>query len=497
MTIRRKIKPLFLLVASLGTGCALWNDSNPKKVAPPGLIATPATYYSTAKARHLGTKYKDNLDRLAERIVRNSNTSQLQFANNISSVGGIGFFTHSATKTPDERYLEVVLSTPETFETKGEYSEKINRLFSRFGPDLLAILAGDTQMYQDKELSGYGLNLTWRNVIAESPANRITMARAIIYFNKERVSSFLRKEVGENELLSDAVIFAVEEDGPINLVSFQPRETKPDFRPAIREDDLVTSVTESKPSRLPATSQAAQEPKQGEPKIDTAPRELAVAAEIKARSAAAKPIVIAEKPGAKSSPPAAKKVLPLVSRPAESTKVAAETTPPATLDDVTERLALAKPSAEVTGVSPVPEAQTQPVIALRQPSFASPATRSPVVAAKQLDKIKAGDSARATTSSVKARVEQRPPAKPGEVQKTQPEPKLVEETAKPAPPVVVSKASIEGPKTKAADEIKRQEIVPVPVAKLPAALPAIEEKAITPAQGVAKLESGQPVTEPI
>ncbi|MGH7854096.1 MAG: SPOR domain-containing protein, partial [Candidatus Binatia bacterium] len=42
-----------------------------------------------------------------------------------------------------------------------------------------------------------------------------------------------------------------------------------------------------------------------------------------------------------------------------------------------------------------------------------------------------------------------------------------------------------------------QEIVPVPVAKLPAALPAIEEKAITPAQGVAKLESGQPVTEPI
>src|SRR5688500_20366828 len=101
MTIRRKFKPLFLLVASLGTGCALWDDGNLKKTAPAGMIATPVTYYSTAKARSLGTKYKDNLDRLAERILRNSNTSELQFANNISSVGGIGFFTHSAAKTAE------------------------------------------------------------------------------------------------------------------------------------------------------------------------------------------------------------------------------------------------------------------------------------------------------------------------------------------------------------------------------------------------------------
>ena len=245
----------------------------------------------------MGTKYQDNLDRLAERILRNSTTSQLQFANNISSVGGIGFFTHSATKTADERYLEVVLSTPETFETKGEYSEKVNRLFSRFGHDLLAILAGDTQIYQDQELSGYGLNLTWRLVVPDAPANRITMARAIVYFNKERVSSFLRKEMGQSELLRDAVIFAMEEDGQLNLVSYQPRETNPDFRPAIREDNLVAGATESKPSTQPA-----KEPKQAvEPKIETTQKAFAAAAETKPRPTAAKPIAVAEKNGNASS----------------------------------------------------------------------------------------------------------------------------------------------------------------------------------------------------
>ena len=175
-----RIKSYWLLVAWLASGCAFMSDSTVKKPAPTGLIATPESYYSTAKARYLGSKYKDNLDRLTERIVRNSTTSQLQFANNISSVGGIGFFTHSATKTPDERYLEVVLAMPETFETKGEYSDKVNQLFSRYGFDLLSILAGDSEIYEDKELAGYGLNLTWRNVISDSPANRVTLARSII-----------------------------------------------------------------------------------------------------------------------------------------------------------------------------------------------------------------------------------------------------------------------------------------------------------------------------
>src|ERR1043165_5471086 len=131
------------------------DNGGAKKPAPSGLISTPVSYYSTAKAKYLATKYKENLDRIIEQIVRNSKTAPLQFANNISSVGGIGFFTHSATKTPDERYLEVVLATPETFETKGEYSEKIYQLFDRYGFDLLSILSSDSEMYQDRELSGY------------------------------------------------------------------------------------------------------------------------------------------------------------------------------------------------------------------------------------------------------------------------------------------------------------------------------------------------------
>src|SRR5947208_1882759 len=115
----------FLVFSWLISACALLDDSGSKKPVTNGLITTPQSNYSTAKAKYLGTKYKENLDRLVERIVRNPKTTTLQFANNISSVGGIGFFTHSATRTPDERYLEVVLATPETFETKGEYSEKI------------------------------------------------------------------------------------------------------------------------------------------------------------------------------------------------------------------------------------------------------------------------------------------------------------------------------------------------------------------------------------
>ena len=107
------------LLSLLAADCALLDDSAPKKPEAAGLIATPATYYSTAKARYLGARYKNNLDRLIERVTRNPKTASLQFANNISSVGGIGFFTHSATKTPDERYLELVLATPETFEVKG------------------------------------------------------------------------------------------------------------------------------------------------------------------------------------------------------------------------------------------------------------------------------------------------------------------------------------------------------------------------------------------
>lgn len=264
----QKIKVLLLLLPLLAVGCALVDDNGPKKSSRTGLIVTPPSYYSTTKARYLGGKYQENLDRLVERIVRNPKTSTLQFANNISSVGGIGFFTHSAAKTPDERYLEVVLGTPETFENKGDLSDKVHHLFSLYGVEILGILSGDNDINQDKELSGYGLNLAWRNFLAEPAGNRVTMARAIIYLSKDRVRSFLRQELNQNNLLGNAVIFSVEENGPLTLVSYRPQEMRPDFRPAIREDNLASTpfapkITPAQPSQSQSNepSQNVEQPK--------------------------------------------------------------------------------------------------------------------------------------------------------------------------------------------------------------------------------------------
>jgi len=250
-----KISVVFLSLSWLVAGCTTVDTGGVKKPAPSGLISTPVSYYSTAKAKYLATKYKENLDRIIEQIVRNPKTAPLQFANNIASVGGIGFFTHSATKTADERYLEVVLATPETFETKGDYSEKVQRLFSSYGFDLLRILSGDGELYQDGELTGYGLNLAWRNVIADPAGNRVMLARAIIYLPKDRVRNYLRNEMKQNELLADAVIFGEEEDRPLTLVSYRPQDTQPDVRPAIREDNL-TATAESKPSQAAPSANA-------------------------------------------------------------------------------------------------------------------------------------------------------------------------------------------------------------------------------------------------
>ena len=120
----------WLLVLALTVVSCTLVDETPRKSSVSGLIVTPASYYSTSKGRFLGAKYRENLDRLVERIVRNPTTAKLQFANNIASVGGIGFFSHAATKTPDERYLEVILGAPEVFESKGDCSAKVHRIFS-------------------------------------------------------------------------------------------------------------------------------------------------------------------------------------------------------------------------------------------------------------------------------------------------------------------------------------------------------------------------------
>jgi cell division protein FtsN len=218
-------------------GCTLPDQS--AKTHGRGFITTPSNYYSTPKARSLADRYKQNLDRIVERIVKTPKTSTLQFANNLASVGGIGFFTHSATKTNDERYLEVVLGVPDTFSGKGEQNQKFAQLFALYGHELLAILINDAAIYQETEVVGYGLNFSWRSVVSEGAASRVILERAIVYAAKDKVRSYLRQEINSDRLLGEAVIFAGEENAPLKLVSYHRPEPTPHYNPAVREETII------------------------------------------------------------------------------------------------------------------------------------------------------------------------------------------------------------------------------------------------------------------
>lgn len=247
----RDLKTLLIAIASILTGCSTVEE-NSRKITQLGLITTPPAYYTTQKARYLGEKYKNNLNRLVERIVRNPKTANLQFANNIASVGGIGFFTHTGTNSVDERFLEIILGIPDTFDAKTDHNAKVRQVFSLYGTELLSILASDSDIYQEREVSGYGLNLSWRNLVPDPAGTRISLERATLYFPKARVQSFLRGEVSQNTFLGEAVIFAVVDDGPMRLVSYRPQETTSDLRRPIQEEPLVAEGS-------PAKGEAQQE----------------------------------------------------------------------------------------------------------------------------------------------------------------------------------------------------------------------------------------------
>src|SRR5918995_5216805 len=265
MDIKSRRLRLCLVMAmnlSLAGGCTLqYRDTS--KLAAAGLIATPASHYSTQKARYLGEKYKGHLNRLVERFIANPKTTNLQFANNLASAGGIGFFTHSAVKIPDERFLEIVLGTVERFEAKGDYSSKVARLFSLYGKELLILLAGDLDLYNERELSGYGLNFTWRTLGPQLGSERV-----IVYFPKEKVKAFLNQEVDQNSLLADAVIFAMEQEGLANLVSFRAPEPTPDVRAPIHEQVLLPELPKPKLGFKPLlTNPEANTAQYGDPRL--------------------------------------------------------------------------------------------------------------------------------------------------------------------------------------------------------------------------------------
>ena len=496
MTAKRL--PLVFVIL-LFSACAMLDDSAPKKPATTGLIATPPSYYSTTKAKYLGAKYKENLDRMVERIVRNPKTSSLQFANNISSVGGIGFFTHSATKSPDERYLEVVLATPETFETKGDVSEKVQQLFSRYGFDLLGIISGDGDIYRDRELSGYGLNLAWRNVISEPSGNRVTLARAIIYFSKERVLNFLRSELNQSDLLGEAVIYAVDEDGPLNLVSYKPQELRPDVRPTIREDDLTNVPVVSKQPQSPSTVTSKEAGQKIDPKLEVAKKVPAIAVpgakaiEQETKAEAKKPVASAQKSSAKSTQlsettvEAAKQGSPAQLKDSErvpSTKQADSNLPSAPTNEAkgeTESVAQ-KSAAQAVATAPASATATPVVVPIEKAgpaTVAKPATSTGSDIVGEQGRETSGEATRATTPTITP------------VEKPETGAPAVAEPVKPAPRAAAPKVIVEAPKVETTPRAKPAAVsVANPAEKQPSVAPEkTEGKTAAPPSLVTKTES--------
>jgi DedD protein len=154
-------------------------------------------------------------------------------------VVGIGFPTHSAAGSIDERFLEVIMGVPDSFDANLDHSAKISRVFSLYGTELLSILVSDPDIYQEKEVNGYGLNLSWRNLFSDAAGPRISLERAVLYFSKAKARGFLRGDLTQSALLGEAVMYAVVDDGPMKLVSYRPQPLKPDWRAPIQEEEIL------------------------------------------------------------------------------------------------------------------------------------------------------------------------------------------------------------------------------------------------------------------
>ena len=256
----------FLILACLALacgGCSL-GEGLSNNGAPVGVTVAPPSYYtayySTQKARYLGEKYGRHLDQLMEQVV-DSPVGRLEFANNIVSVS-MGFFTHSASQAPDARYLEVLLGMPDILQESTDLRAKVERLFSQYGRELLAILANDMEIYNDKEVAGYGLNFSWRS-IAQTPAGpHMTLEGAVVYVPKEEARRLVTQQIEPEELLGKAVIFARQGEHPAKLVPHPPSAPSPEARAPTHQQTAATS-----PQVLTSVIKTEEEEKKAEPPV--------------------------------------------------------------------------------------------------------------------------------------------------------------------------------------------------------------------------------------
>jgi len=295
---RHLVVPILLLWMLLFGCSATRTQQNSPATIEAGIALTPpehyTPYYSTQKARALGESYSENLDRLLERVTQ-SPIGKMQFANAIVSMS-LGFFTHSASRPPDERYLEAILAMPDILEEEEDVNAIVSRLFAQYGRDILVILASDTTIADDPKVAGYGINFSWRNMLKTPSGPRMSMREAVIYIPKKKSERFLNQQIEHDELLGTSTIFVRQGEQAAQQVRYSPPPSQPwlqapsaslesqgkDFFP---ESTSSPEIQESQPSisqeqgplrtppKVPLPSSPLQEPAaaEGQPNPTTSP----------------------------------------------------------------------------------------------------------------------------------------------------------------------------------------------------------------------------------
>jgi len=179
------------------------------EVEPTDFVVAPLSVYSTVKARNLAQLYEDNLASMVARVEAHPVARTLKIQNNIETAGGIGFFTHSASQPPDQRYLELAVKTPDS-QGSQDVSIKAKQLFERYGSELLSILAADSAIRNDDRVAGYALNFGW---VDSSTVLKTGPEKVVFYFSKEKTLAFVDGNINATQLLADPAIFHVNAQG--------------------------------------------------------------------------------------------------------------------------------------------------------------------------------------------------------------------------------------------------------------------------------------------
>ena len=422
MPKNRHLASMGALLCVFLTQCGLLTEGD-RKPSSAGLVVTPVASYSTLKARNLAQKYKENLERIVVEVVRNPTTAKLQFTNNIVSTGGIGFFTHSASQSGDERYLELILAVPEVFEEGLGLGGKIDRLMAQYGGELCAILLKESAIYGDPEVAGYGLNFFWRSAAQSGGTPQIVFERAVLYLKKDEARRFLDRKLTRDALLSGSVIFATRGNNPPQQVAYTgsapaalSSPPAPQERPgeaavtalntAIKEKDLASEKerkVEEKEPKAPTKAAKKTSEKRTKPPVETRPAPVqdrpakGSAPEAPAKSASVGTKGKAGEPATKSAGQDAAEVKsprqdpagargsgttsPPASQPAENVIASAKKpAPPSSAEKASAPLPSPGPAGEVKQQPPAPASGTSITKQTAPPSKAAPVEQPQIAA---------------------------------------------------------------------------------------------------------------------